>query len=239
MRVGEEAIRNSYTQLFAEQIPEFLFYQRDRPHYFNLLIKIIALFILLALIPILTILPIYPFLYVLLINNFNTNSAFGGSSGKINLYWIGALYLFYIFNMGSLFGGKTSGTATKVAGGSAFVGLMMGITPLMVLLTWWYAMPVSIHDAVASIYNSVFDKMPFSKGWISYSHTHCPGDVNARLISCGDPMSGSGLDLTLFGIGLSGSGLVVLSTILIMMIVAYIWILWKSRQIEKDTGSNL
>ena len=84
-KIGEEAVRNSYTQLFAEQIPEILFYQRDRPHYFNLFLKGIGLILLLVVTPILTLLPVYPFLYILLLNRFNPSTAFGGGTGKMNL----------------------------------------------------------------------------------------------------------------------------------------------------------
>ena len=105
-----ELFKNSYNLLFTEQIPEVLFYQRDRPHYYNLLLKLIAFFILMAVIVPLTILPLYPFISVLLTNNFRLSQAFGGSTGTMNLYWIGLLYLFYIFHMGNTISGASNGT---------------------------------------------------------------------------------------------------------------------------------
>lgn len=242
--IGEEAIRNSYTQLFAEQIPEILFYQRDRPHYFNLFLKGIALIIVLSVAPVLSLLPIYPFLYVLLLHKFNPSSAFGGGTGRLNLYWIAILYVFYIFSAGKFVGGVSSGTSntTNTVGSSGFVGIMMGLTPVMLLLTWYYAMPVSVHDAIASMYNSMMGKEMFETGWIPYSYVRCPTDVISRLEKLGagggGQMGGGISSMTFFGIGLSGTAIFILAMLLITMIFAYMWILWKSREIEKR-GSEM
>jgi hypothetical protein len=249
--IGEEAIRDSYTQLFAEQIPEILFYQRDRPHYFNLFLKGIALVVVLSVAPVLTLLPIYPFLYVLLLHKFNPSSAFGGGTGRLNLYWIAILYVFYIFSAGKFVGGVSSGTsnATNTVGSSGFVGIMMGLTPVMLLLTWYYAMPVSVHDAIASMYNSMMGKGMFETGWIPYSYVRCPTDVISRLEKLGAGSGGGGSggggqvggglsSMTFFGMGLSGTAIFILAMLLITMIFAYMWILWKSREIERQGSAS-
>jgi hypothetical protein len=224
-----ELFKNSYNLLFTEQIPEVLFYQRDRPHYYNLVLKLIALLILIAVIVPLTILPVYPFISVLLTNNFRLSKTFGGGTGTMNLHWIGLLYLFYIFHMTNTIGGASSGSGSVSdgAGGGIYIGLFMALTPIALLLTWYYAMPVTIHNAFVEIYNSIYGTHPLLPGGIAYSTMRCPSDVQTRLAEClkAPATEGGGIGdaFNIMGMGLTDMIIVALVGIVLTLVIAYVW----------------
>jgi hypothetical protein len=221
-----DILKKSYTLLFAEQIPEVLFYQRDRPHYYNLLLKLIALCILLAVMVPLTLLPIYPFLSVFLANNFSVSNSFSGGAGKMNLYWIGLMYIFYIFHMGNTVSGTTNGTSsvTDNTGSGIYLASFMGLTPIALLLTWYYAMPVTIHDGFIDIYNNIYETHPLLAGGIPYSSMKCPSDVQTRLMnSRGSSMSGSGDSFQILGMGFTELIIAGLIGVVLSLVVVYIW----------------
>lgn len=221
--------KNSYDLLFTEQIPEVLFYQRDRPHYYNLMLKLIALAILMAVIVPLSILPLYPFISVLLTNNFSLSKTFGGGTGTMNLYWIGVLYLFYIFHMSNTIGGVTSGTGSVAdgTGGGIYVGLFMALTPIALLMTWYYAMPVTIHNAFVEIYNSIYGTHPFLSGGVAYSTMRCPGDVQTRLAECRKATvaegSGIGGSFQILGMGFTEMVITGLIGVILSLVIVYVW----------------
>lgn len=216
-------LERSYNQLFSEQIPEVLFYQRDRPHYYNLLLKIIILFILLSFTLPLTVLPVFPFLSILLNNNFDIGKALGGGVGKMNLHWIGFLYFYYLYLTTNTFTG--SGGIHDSVGGGIFISTFMLLTPISILLTWYYAQPVSIHDFFSKIYNSASGIHPLMKGGIAFSNMRCPSDTITRLEELGAPQSGGvRMDkFNIFGFGISDLMVVILIGILLTLLIIYIY----------------
>ena len=244
-----ELFKNSYDLLFTEQIPEVLFYQRDRPHYYNLMLKLIALFILMAIIVPITIIPLYPVLSVLLTHNFKLSSSFGGSTGKMNLYWIGILYLFYIFHMGNTIGGVSSGSGSLSdnTGGGIYIGLFTSLTPIALLLTWYYAMPTTIHNAFVQIYNSIYELHPLLSGGVAYNTMRCPSDVQTRLAEClkASPKEGSGIgdSFKILGMGFTDMVITGLIGIVLTLVVAYAWsyrldVIRDTSKLNADEGRN-
>jgi len=237
--VSPDLMKRSYSLLFTENIPEVLFYQRDRPHYYNLMLKMIGLMVLLAVIVPLTILPIYPLISVLLTNNFSVSDSFAGGSGTMNLRWMGLLYLFYIFHMGNTLGtSQGSGSTTDSVGGGIYVALFMSLTPIALLMTWYYAMPVTIHDAIVEIYNSIFRKHPLLPGGIAYSTMRCPMDVQTRIAECSTAPThdggGIGDSFKIFGMGFTDMLLVGLVGTALTLVVAYAW----SYRLDANTKLN-
>jgi len=178
----------------------------------------------------LTILPLYPFLSVLLTNNFHLSKSFGGGTGTMNLYWIGLLYLFYIFHMSNTIGGASNGTGSVAdgTGGGIYIGLFMSLTPIALLLTWYYAMPVTIHNAFVEIYNSIYGTHPLLSGGVAYSTMRCPTDVQTRLAEClKAPTSqgggGIGDSFTIMGMGFTDMVITGLIGIVLTLVVAYAW----------------
>lgn len=221
-------IKRSYDQLFGQHYPDILYIQRDRPHNYNLFLKIIAFFILLVVVPLLTILPIYPILYILMSYNFNGSEAFSSGVGKMNIYWIVLLYIYYITSIGLSSNGSVG-----------YIGLFMGLTPIMLFLSWYYASPVSVHDTIAGAYNSLMGKSPFVRGGIAFTTMRCPGDTMARVegcISTGE-QTGSGLG-NFFGIGISGAIILFLSCLLILSLLALWWspVLVGERKLKQESN---
>lgn len=216
--MSQNLIKRSYDQLFGSHYPDILYVQRDRPHNYNLFLKIIAFFVLLSVSPILSLLPIYPLLYILLSYNFDGSEAFSSGVGRMNVIWIIVLYLYYITSV------STNKKTTDFAGSFGYIGLFMGLTPIMLFMSWYYAAPVSIHDTIAGTYNSLMGKSPFVRGGIGFTTMRCPSDTIARIDGCKTvgEQTGSGLS-DFFGIGLSGAIIVILSGLLIMLLVALYW----------------
>lgn len=228
--MSQNLIKNSYDQLFGSHYPDILYVQRDRPHNYNLFLKIIAFFVLLAIVPILTILPIYPILYILLSYNFNGSEAFSSGVGKMNVLWIILLYLYYITSV------STNKRSTDFAGSFGYIGMFMSLTPIMLFLSWYYASPVSIHDTIAGTYNSLMGKSPFVRGGIGFTTMRCPTDTIARINGCKNvgEQTGNGLG-EFFGIGLSGALIMVLVGLLLTMLLALWWspVLTGERELTK------
>ena len=227
--ITQEAIKTSYTQLFGRHFPDILYYQRDRPHYYNLFLKGIALVVLFIAVPILTLLPIYPLLYILLMYSFDGAAAFSSGTGRMNVLWIVTLYFYYIFGFSKM-SAKSSGA--DLGGSIGFNSLFMGLTPILLFLTWFYAAPVSIHDTLASTFNGLTGASPFLRGGIGFTNMRCAGDVVSRIESLaggggGVEQVGGGLveDLSgIFGgIGLSGLAIVVLLSITIGGLLFLFW----------------
>lgn len=227
--ITQEAIKTSYTQLFGRHFPDILYYQRDRPHYYNLFLKGIALVVLLIAVPILTLLPIYPLLYILLMYGFDGSAAFSSGTGRMNVLWIVVLYFYYIFGFSKM-SSKSSGG--DLGGSIGFNGLFMGLTPILLFLTWFYAAPVSIHDTLASTFNGLTGSSPFLRGGIGFTNMRCAGDVVSRIETLaggggGVEQVGKGLveDITgIFGgIGLSGLTIIVLLSLVVGGLLFLFW----------------
>jgi len=177
----------------------------------------------------LTILPLYPFISVLLTNNFRLSKTFGGGTGTMNLYWIGLVYLFYIFHMGNTIGGASNGTSNVAdgAGGGIYIGLFMALTPIALLLTWYYAMPMTIHNVFVEIYNSIYGTHPLLSGGVAYSTMRCPSDVQTRLAECLKAPSteggGIGDSFKIMGMGIADMAITGLIGIVLTLVVAYAW----------------
>lgn len=216
--MSQNLIKRSYDQLFGSHYPDILYVQRDRPHNYNLLLKIIAFFVLLSIAPILSLIPIYPLLYILLSYNFDGSEAFSSGVGRMNVIWIIILYLYYITSV------STNKKATDFAGSFGYIGLFMGLTPVMLYMSWYYASPVSIHDTIAGTYNSLMGKSPFVRGGIGFTTMRCTGDTIARIDGCKTigEQTGNGLS-DFFGIGISGAIILILSGLLMMSLVALWW----------------
>lgn len=208
--MSQNTIKRSYDQLFGQHYPDILYIQRDRPHNYNLFLKMIALIVLIVLLPILTVLPIYPILYILMSYNFDGSEAFSSGVGRMNVIWIISLYIYYISSVSS--------------NSFGYVGIFMGLTPIMLLLSWYYASPVSIHDTIAGTYNSLMGKNPFVRGGIAFTSMRCPGDTLSRLDGCKTvEQIGSGYMSDFFGIGLSGAFMIIIGALLIITL----FVLWR------------
>lgn len=221
MSVSQDAIRKSYDQLFGTHYPDILYVQRDRPHNYNLFLKIVALLILFVVTPIISLIPIYPVLYILLVYGFNGSDAFSSGVGKMNILWIVILYVYYITSF-------TSSRRTEdILGSFGFVGLFMALTPIMLYMSWYYATPVSIHDSIAGAYNSLMGKHPFVRGGVAFTTMKCPTDTNIRIEGCmsAGEQVGKGLDLPLFGIGFSW---VMIFALLSLVLIGLFGLLWTS-----------
>lgn len=216
--MNQNLIKRSYDQLFGSHYPDILYLQRDRPHNYNLLLKVIAFFVLLTVSPVLTLLPIYPILYILLSYSFNGGEAFSSGVGRMNVMWIILLYIYYITSI------TTNKRPTEFAGSFGYIGMFMALTPIMLFLSWYYASPVSIHDTIAGTYNSFMGKSPFVRGGIAFTNMRCPGDTMARIDGCKTmEQIGSGLASDFFGIGLSGAIILILTGLLVISILALWW----------------
>jgi hypothetical protein len=228
--MSQNLIKRSYDQLFGEHYPDILYYQRDRPHNYNLFLKIIAFFVLLAIVPILTMIPIYPILYILLSYNFNGTEAFSSGVGRMNILWIIVLYVYYITSV------STNKRAEDFAGSFGYIGMFMGLTPIMLYLSWYYASPVSIHDTIAGAYNSLMGKSPFMRGGIAFTNMRCAGDTASKIQgSISIEHTGGGMLPDFFGIGFSGAIILILSGIL----MTFILLLWMfPSHVSKLNSSN-
>jgi len=216
--MSQNLIKRSYDQLFGSHYPDILYLQRDRPHNYNLFLKVIAFFVLLSVSPILSVLPIYPILYILLSYNFDGSEAFSSGVGRMNVIWIIVLYLYYITSL------STNKQVTDIAGSFGYIGIFMSLTPVMLFLSWYYASPVSIHDTIAGTYNSLMGKSPFVRGGVGFTTMRCPADTVARIDGCktvGEQV-GTGLN-DFFGIGLSGAVILILAGLLIVALFALWW----------------
>jgi hypothetical protein len=229
--MSQNMVKRSYDQLFGKHYPDILYLQRDRPHNYNLFLKVIALFVLMSVSPVLTLLPIYPLLYILLSYSFNGSEAFSSGVGRMNVMWIILLYIYYITSI------TTNKRAIDFAGSFGFVGLFMGLTPVMLFLSWYYASPVSIHDTIAGTYNSLLGKSPFTRGGIAFTSMRCPGDTMARIDGCKSvEQIGSGIFTDFFGIGISGAIIIILSSLLILSLIALWWspVLTNERELKQS-----
>lgn len=236
--ITQEAIKTSYTQLFGRHFPDILYYQRDRPHYYNLFLKGIALVVLFITVPVLTLLPIYPLLYILLMYSFDGAAAFSSGTGRMNVLWIVVLYFYYIFGFSKM-SGKSSGG--DLGGSIGFTSLFMGLTPILLFLTWFYAAPVSIHDTLASTFNGLTGASPFLRGGIGFTNMRCAEDVVARIESlAGGGQVGGGLmeDIGgLFGgIGLSGLAIIAL---LSLVVGGLLFLFWARYYIDNGGDDNI
>ena len=237
--ITQEAIKTSYTQLFGRHFPDILYYQRDRPHYYNLFLKGIALVVLFIAVPILTLLPIYPLLYILLMYGFDGSAAFSSGTGRMNVLWIVVLYFYYIFGFSKM-SSKSSGG--DIGGSIGFNGLFMGLTPILLFLTWFYAAPVSIHDTLASTFNGLTGSSPFLRGGIGFTNMRCAGDVVSRIetLAGGGEQVGKGLveDITSIfgGIGLSGLTIIVL---LSLVIGGLLFLFWARYYIQRTASDEV
>lgn len=238
--ITQETIKNSYTQLFGRHFPDILYYQRDRPHYYNLFLKGVALVIIIIAIPILTLLPIYPILYILMMYSFDGNAAFASGTGRMNVLWIAVLYFYYIFGFSKM-SAKSSGS--DIGGSIGFNSLFMGLTPILLILTWFYAAPVSIHDTIASTFNTLTGASPFLRGGIGFTNMRCAGDVVSRIESLAGASveqvgGGSGIMETIGGvfggIGLSGLAIIMMMMIVIGGLVGLFWIRYYENKIENE-----
>lgn len=231
----QESLKTSYNQLFGRHYPDILYVQADRPHNYNLLLKIVALLILLVVIPILTLLPIYPLLYILMMYNFDGTAAFSSGTGRMNVFWIGLLYFYYIFGFTKM--NKNSSGADFI-GSIGFNSLFMGLTPIFILLTWYYASPVSIHDTIAATYNSLTGGLPFLRGGIGFTNMRCPGDVLQQVELLGgniDQIGGGMGDGLLSSLGgLSGILMIVLMGIIIGGILLLFWLRYYNENIGEQ-----
>jgi hypothetical protein len=239
--ITQEAIKTSYTQLFGRHFPDILYYQRDRPHYYNLFLKGIALVVLIVAVPILTLLPIYPLLYILLMYSFDGTAAFSSGTGRMNVLWIVVLYFYYIFGFSKM-SGKSSGG--DLGGSIGFTSLFMGLTPILLFLTWFYAAPVSIHDTLASTFNGLTGASPFLRGGIGFTNMRCAGDVVSRIESLagggagGIEQVGGGLIEDIGGIfgGIGLSGLAIIA-LLSLVVGGLLFLFWARFYIEQ-TGAD-
>lgn len=221
VQITQDLLRKSYSQLFGTHYPDILYVQRDRPHNYNLFLKIIALIILFVVMPILTVMPIYPLLYILVMYDFDGAQAFSSSAGSMNLWWILILYAYYIY--GAVY--------FKSVGFYSYISLFMGMTPIFLLLSWYYAAPVSIHDTIAGIYNSLMKTQPFMKNGIGFTSMRCAADTNLRLVELGgSEMTGSGYS-DLFGIGFSGITIIILVS---LILISGFFVFWSSLTIQKQ-----
>lgn len=227
MSVSQDAIRKSYDQLFGTHYPDILYVQRDRPHNYNLFLKIISLFILFAVTPIISLIPIYPVLYILLSYGFNGSEAFSSGVGKMNILWIVILYIYYITSFAS------SRRTEDILGSFGFVGLFMALTPIMLYMSWYYAAPVSIHDTMAGAYNSLMGKNPFVRGGIAFTSMKCPTDTSVRIEGCitGGGQIGKGIKTPIFGFGFSWA---IIFGLLSLVLLGLFGLLWTSATIRKN-----
>lgn len=237
--ITQEAIKTSYTQLFGRHFPDILYYQRDRPHYYNLFLKGIALVVLFIAVPILTLLPIYPLLYILLMYGFDGSAAFSSGTGRMNVLWIVVLYFYYIFGFSKM-SSKSSGG--DIGGSIGFNGLFMGLTPILLFLTWFYAAPVSIHDTLASTFNGLTGSSPFLRGGIGFTNMRCAGDVVSRIetLAGGGEQVGKGLveDITsIFG-GIELSGLTII-VLLSLVIGGLLFLFWARYYIQRTASDEV
>ena len=216
--MSQNLIKRSYDQLFGSHYPDILYLQRDRPHNYNLFLKIIAFFVLLSVSPILTLLPIYPLLYILLSYNFDGSEAFSSGVGRMNVLWIIILYLYYITSI------SINKSPADIGGSFGYIGIFMSLTPIMLFMSWYYAAPVSIHDTIAGTYNTLTGKSPLVRGGIGFTTMRCPGDTVARIDGCKTvgEQTANGLG-DFFGIGLSGAIILILVGLLIIALVALWW----------------
>jgi hypothetical protein len=244
--ITQEAIKTSYTQLFGRHFPDILYYQRDRPHYYNLFLKGIALVILFIAVPILTLLPIYPILYILLMYSFDGSAAFSSGTGRMNVLWIVALYFYYIFGFSKM-SGKSSGA--DLGGSIGFSSMFMGLTPILLFLTWFYAAPVSIHDTIASTFNGLTGASPFLRGGIGFTNMRCAGDVVSRIESLSGGGGGGGVEQVggglvediqgvFGGIGLSGLAIIALLSLVVGGLLFLFWARFLIQRSEDNDQSS-
>lgn len=149
------------------------------------------------------------------------------------------MYLFYIFHMTNVTASNGAASTSDNAGGGTFIGMFMGLTPIVLLLTWWYAMPTTVHDIFVEMYNGIYGSHPMLPGGIAYSSMRCPGDVQTRLVestsSAGSQTGGgTGNAFRVLGMGLTELGLVSLMGIVLTLVVAYMW----SYRLEAVVGSH-
>jgi hypothetical protein len=218
-QITQDFLRKSYSQLFGTHYPDILYVQLDRPHNYNLFLKFIALGILLLVIPILSVIPIYPLLYILVMYDFDGAQAFSSGVGSMNIWWLLILYIYYIF--GIQYFGST--------GFYSYIGIFMGLTPIFLILSWYYAVPVSIHDVFAGTYNSIMKTQPFMQNGIGFSTMRCAGDTNSRLLEFvgQDGVAGGFTDV--FGIGFSGITIVML---VCLILISGFFVYWSSLTIQ-------
>lgn len=217
-QITQDFLRKSYSQLFGVHYPDIRYIQQDRPHLYNLFLKIIALVILLIALPLLTALPVYPILYILTMYDFNGAEAFSSGVGSMNIWWIVILYVYYIY--GAFYFGM---------GFYGFVALFMGLTPLFVILSWYYASPVSIHDILAGTYNSIMKTQPFSTNGIGFTVMRCAADTNIRLVEAGSTDAVAEGITSLFGIGISGVAILLL---VCLILISAFFVYWSSLTIQ-------
>lgn len=210
-------IKDSYDQLFRPIYPDIMYVQPDRPHNYNLFLKIIALVVLLAVSPLLTMLPVYPLLYVLMSYNFNGSEAFASGVGKMNVIWVVLLYVYYISSV------ALNNKREDAYGSIGYISVFMGLTPILLFLSWYYAAPVSVHDTIASSYNTLMGKSPFVRGGIGYTSMRGPDTVINQIETLRGGQIGGGIG-DFFGIGISGAIMVFLGSLIILTLLGLWWI---------------
>jgi len=164
----------------------------------------------------------------------------------MNVLWIAVLYFYYIFGFSKM-SSKSSGA--DFGGSIGFNSLFMGLTPILIFLTWFYAAPVSVHDTIASTFNTLTGASPFLRGGIGFTNMRCTGDVVARIESLATggggvaEQVGGGLmdDVgSIFGgVGLSGLAIIVLVTIIVSGLLFLFWLRYYTNSMECSLDDKL
>jgi hypothetical protein len=227
-----QKIFDSYRNIFRFQVPELLAEKADRFHLYDFVIKLIIGFIFLIITPLLSFLPIYPLLYLFITYQFDFQKPFSGKIGEMNSSWLLYLYAYLIF------GGLGISSGLDVTFYSMFASIFFLLTPIMVVLLWWYAEPVSIHDVLASIFNEQRNILPFGTGGVAYSTMRCPSDVMGQLETLTSQQGSGYLDSLRNVFGLSTTGLIViiltgLLFIATMFLISFMYI-YPDENIERE-----